>query len=172
MSARSRVVLASLILAPSVTTIAIVAKPSIELGDRPLSRDTASSDFGAANWGDVRLMDDRRTITIHLEEGDRTWEAPEGATISTLVVMGRRIWIGHELGVSMLRVNGPEDTKEWAHFNLSPPPRIDSANELRITSGVSHVLPVRVGDQVVWVSTNGGIGVAQAKRRPASGWNR
>ena len=86
--------------------------------------------------------------------------------------MGRRIWIGHEHGLSLIRINGPEDAKEWAYFELPPPPRIDPANELRITSGVSHVLPVRVGDEVVWVSPNGGIGVAKAVRSPDPDWKK
>ena len=145
---------------------------SIELVDRPLNRDTAASDFGNAAWGDVRLLDDKRTVVIHLEEGDREWTAPDGARISTVVVMGRRIWIGHEHGVSLIRINGPQDTKDWAYFQLPPPPRVDAANELRITSGVSHLLPVRVGDEVVWISPNGGIGVAKAVRRPAPEWKR
>ena len=145
---------------------------SIELVDRPVTRDTAPSNYGTASWGDVRIMDDQRSITIHLKEGDRTWTAPNDVLITTVVVMGRRIWIGHEHGLSMVRVNGPDDTKEWAYFNLDPPPRIDPSNELRITSGVSHVLPVRVGDEVVWVSPNGGIGVAKAVRQPVPDWKQ
>ena len=89
-----------------------------------------------------------------------------------MVVMGRRIWVGHEHGLSLIRINGPDDAKEWAYFELPPPPRVDPADELRITSGVSHVLPVRVGDEVVWVSPNGGIGVAKAVRRPSPDWKQ
>ena len=145
---------------------------SIELVDRTITRDTAPSDFGTANWGDVRIMQDGRSITIHLEEGDRTWSAPNDARLTTVVVMGRRIWVGHEHGLSLIRINGPDDAKEWAYFELPPPPRVDPANELRVTSGVSHVLPVRVGDEVVWVSPNGGIGVAKAARRPSPDWKQ
>ena len=41
---------------------------------------------------------------------------------------------------------------------------------LRISSGVSHVLPVRVGDEVVFVSPHGGIGIATAARIPLRDW--
>ena len=145
---------------------------SIELVDRSLTRDTAASDFGNATWGDVRILDDKRSVVIHLEDGDHEWSAPDDAQITTVVVMGRRIWIGHELGVTLIRINGPKDAKEWAYFSLPPPPRISPADPVRITSGVSHLLPVRVGDEVVWISPNGGIGVAKAIRRPAPDWKR
>ncbi|MEC9232968.1 MAG: hypothetical protein VX403_03570 [Planctomycetota bacterium] len=140
---------------------------SIELVDRKISRDTVASDFGIADWGDARVEPDQRTVVIHLEEGDRRWTVPGDARINTLVVMGRRIWVGHERGVSLIRINGPQDTAEWAHVSRPPPPRVAPAGEVRITSGVTHLLPVRVGDQVVWVSPNGGIGVAEARRVPA-----
>ncbi|MBB47305.1 MAG: hypothetical protein CMJ33_01880 [Phycisphaerae bacterium] len=142
----------------------------VEIVDMPIKRNTVPVDFAAANWGDVRISDDRTELVIHVDDVDHSWFAPNDAMISTIAVMGRRIWVGHEEGVSLIRINGPKDVGERAYFKLPPPPRIEDAGTLRISSGVTHLLPVRVGDEVVWVSQFGGIGVAKAVRTKLDGW--
>ena len=142
----------------------------IEIVDLPITRNTVPVDFAPANWGDVRISDDRKTMVIHVDDVDHPWVAPGGGNINTIAVMGRRIWVGHEDGVSLIRINGPKDNGERAYFKLPPPPRIEDAGQLRISTGVTHLLPVRVGDEVVWVSPFGGIGVAKAVRTRLDGW--
>ena len=143
---------------------------SIELTGQTIDRDVPPSDFAAANWGDVRTVDEGAAVILHLDGVDYEWRAPENAKITTMVAMGRRLWIGHEEGLSLLRINGPEDASERDYFSLPPPAPFDDAGMIRISSGVSHVLPVRVGDEVVWVSPNGGIGVAKVQRKMLKGW--
>lgn len=142
----------------------------IEIVEREITMDSPPRDYVAGEWGDARIVDDGAAVIIHVEEGDTEWRAPDDARISTLAVMGRRLWIGHEEGLSLVRVNGPQDRAERAFFELPPPPRVESVVNLRISSGVSHVLPVRVGDEVVFVSPHGGIGIATAARIPLRDW--
>ena len=143
---------------------------SIEIVDQQITMDSPPSDFAAGKWGDIRITEAGAAAVIHLQETDQDWRPPNGAKIRTLVVMGDRIWIGHEEGLSMVRINGNQEAAEQALFGMPPPPRIESVRDLRISSGVSHILPVRVGDQVVWVSPNGGIGVAKAERVQSKAW--
>ena len=143
---------------------------SIELTNQTIARDVAPSDFAAANWGDVRTVKGGSALVLHLGSEDFEWSPPNGALINTVVVMGRRVWVGHQEGLSLIRINGPEDATERDFFSLAPPPPFEVAANLRISSGVTHVLPVRVGDQVVWVSPNGGIGVAKVERQRLAGW--
>jgi len=142
----------------------------IEIVNLPINRNTVPVDFAAANWGDVRVAEDGNSIVIHVDDVDHSWSAPGGGSINTIAVMGRRLWVGHEGGISLIRINGPKDNGERAYFRLPPPPRIEDAGQLRISSGVTHLLPVRVGDEVVWVSPYGGIGVAKAVRTRLEEW--
>jgi hypothetical protein len=142
----------------------------IEIVNMPITRNTVPVDFFAANWGDVRIADDKTSLIIHVDEIDHPWKTPHDVMINTISVMGRRIWVGHEEGLSLIRINGPKDTGEHDYFNLPPPPRIEDAGSLRISTGVTHLMPVRVGDEVVWVSPYGGIGVAKAVRTQLAGW--
>ncbi len=143
----------------------------IEIVNLPITRNTVPVDFAAANWGDVRIADDKASVLIHVDGVDHSWRAPDDALINTIAVMGRRIWVGHGEGLSLIRINGPADNGERAYFELPPPPRIEEAGQLRISTGVSHLLPVRVGDEVVWISPFGGIGVAKAVRTRLEGWS-
>ena len=142
----------------------------IEIVDLPITRNTVPVDFAPANWGDVRISDDGKSLEIHVDDVDHPWVAPGGGLINTIAVMGRRVWVGHEGGISLIRINGPKDNGERAYFKLPPPPRIEDAGQLRISTGVTHLLPVRVGDEVVWISPFGGIGVAKAVRTRLDGW--
>lgn len=143
---------------------------SIKLVTDPITRNVPPSDFAAANWGDARIVDDGNALVLHLDGVDHEWRAPNDSTITTIVAMGRRLWVGHEGGLNLIRINGPEDAYERNYFNLPPAEPWSDAGFVRITSGVSHVLPVRVGDEVVWVSPNGGIGVAKIERTKLEGW--
>ena len=143
---------------------------SIEIVNRDITMDIPPTDFAAAKWGDVRIVDDGRAVIIHLDEVDREWSAPNEATIRTLVVVDERIWIGHDEGLFLIRINGSAEAAEHAYFDLPPPPRMELAKDIRIPSGISHVIPVRVGNEVVWVSPNGGVGVAKAERVPLKAW--
>jgi len=136
---------------------------SVELTDRQQTLDTPPSDFAAAQWGDARIVDDGAAIIIHLEEGDREWRAPNDARITTLVITGSNLWIGHEEGLSMLKINGSRETALNNYFKLGPPPRVELAGSFRIQDGVTHILPPRVGRSVAWVSPHGGIGLASVE---------
>ena len=143
---------------------------SIEIVDRQIKMDTPRSDFAAGKWGDVRVVEDGGAVIIHLDERDQRWRPSNAGRIRTLAVMGDRIWIGHDEGLALIRINGREMAEEQAYFDRPPPPRIEFVRDVRVASGVSHILPVRVGDEVVWVSPNGGIGVAKASRIPDPDW--
>jgi hypothetical protein len=143
---------------------------SIEIVDRSITMDTPPSDFAAGKWGDARIVDDKKSVIIHIDDDDHEWRAPHDAAIRTLVIMGPRLWIGHDEGLSLVKINGGRENGEYAYFNLPPPPRVEFAEDIRITSGISHILPVRVGDEVVYISPNGGIGIATAVPVMKSGW--
>ena len=145
---------------------------SVEIVDRSITMDTPPTDFAAGKWGDARIVDENKTVIIHVDEGDHEWRAPHGATIRTLVVMGPRLWIGHDEGLSLVKINGGRESGEYAYFNLPPPPRVEFAEDIRISSGVSHILPVRVGDEVIFISPNGGLGIAAAAPVMKSGWQK
>ena len=136
---------------------------SVELTDRQQTMDTPGADFAAGQWGDARIVDDGASVIIHLDEGDREWRAPKGAKVQTLVVTGNNLWIGHDQGLSMIKINGSREAALNSYFDMPPPPRIELAGQFRIQSGVTHVLPPRVGRDVVWVSPYGGIGVASVE---------
>lgn len=144
---------------------------SVELVDRALDRNVPASDFAAASWGDARIVQDGRSVVVHLGETDHPWTAPNGATVRTLIAMGRRLWIGHDEGLALLTINGTELASERLFFKLQPPDLIDNAALFRIPGGVTHIMPVRVGDEVVWVSPSGGIGTAAARRVQLKGWD-
>lgn len=143
---------------------------SVELTDRVITRNRPAADFAAATWGDVRIVEDGDAVIIHLADHDEQWRPPNGGKVRTLTVMGPRIWVGHDEGISLLRINGPDEAAEWAYFDLDPPPRLQTANLLRIPSGVTHLMPVRVGNEVVWISEFGGLGVAKAERVEVKEW--
>ncbi|MDG2031752.1 MAG: hypothetical protein P8J45_12175 [Phycisphaerales bacterium] len=145
---------------------------SIEIVDRPITMDTPPSDFAAGKWGDARIDNDKKTVVIHIDDNDQEWHAPNHATIRTLAIVGPRLWIGHDEGLSLVKINGGRENGEYAYFNLPPPPRVEFAEDIRITSGVSHILPSRVGDRVVYVSPNGGVGIAAAAPVMKSGWQK
>ena len=54
--------------------------------------------------------------------------------------------------------------------DLEPPPLLDTDNHLRIPTGVTHLMPVRVGDEVVYISEFGGLGIAKAERVELKNW--
>ena len=143
---------------------------SIELFEQPINRNVPPSDFAAANWGDARIVEDGGAIILHLQDVDHRWSAPKDAKINTILAMGRRLWIGHAEGISLLRINGEEDAYERDYFRLDPLGPFSHVGDVRISSGVSHVFPVRIGDEVVWVSPNGGIGLAKIERQQLKDW--
>ena len=48
----------------------------IEIVDLPITRNTVPVDFAPANWGDVRLSDDKKSLVIHVDDEDHSWVPP------------------------------------------------------------------------------------------------
>lgn len=80
-----------------------------------------------------------RTVTIATGQGVRRHEEPEA--VHCVAIVAGRVWVGHDLGVTVLALDGTE---------VARPP---------VTGPVRYLFPLLSGDGVAYVSQHGGFGV-------------
>lgn len=95
--------------------------------------------------GRVSVGRDGRTVTVSAAGGDRSYAEPGGAAVHCLAAAGGAVWIGHDLGVTVLPLTADPGAGEIARIRLDGP--------------VLYLFPRLAGGGVVFVSQNGGMGV-------------
>ncbi|MFO0963077.1 MAG: hypothetical protein U0625_09240 [Phycisphaerales bacterium] len=120
----------------------------------------------SAAWGSARIMTEKSKdsaieygASVEVKFGDQTliYTPTGGPHIVTIALVDGDIWIGHELGVDVLRrIEEPARKDPKTGKMLPPSVRVDPIRELRFEGPALFIFPENLGGGAAVVSLHGG----------------
>ncbi|UCD75036.1 MAG: hypothetical protein JSV91_14775 [Phycisphaerales bacterium] len=128
-----------------------------EAGSNPEAWKPATA---AVTWaGVVTFSEDQASAVIRTEEGEVRYRDPSGRRFHCVASVGGDIWLGHDGGVTALRVARP-----GSDSRTSAVPKLITLDSLRLPGGVRYLFPLMDGEGAVFVSDRAEVGAAVRSR--------
>lgn len=108
----------------------------------------AFGEFGKASIegadSDVFTIESAHRVVVNGKGTSQTIQMPQGAYARTLATVGSDLWIGHDDGIDIWRLDGA---------------KMDRVAKIRLQGPILNIFPRRTNDGASWVSLYGGMGV-------------
>ena len=108
----------------------------------------AFGEFGKASIegadSDVFTIESSHRVVVVGNGTSQTIQMPQGAYARTLATVGSDLWIGHDDGIDIWRLDGA---------------KMDRVGKIRLQGPIVNIFPRRTNDGASWVSLYGGMGV-------------
>ena len=108
----------------------------------------AFGEFGKASIegadSDVFTIESAHRVVVVGNGTIQTIQMPQGAYARTLATVGSDLWIGHDDGIDIWRLDGA---------------KMDRVGKIRLQGPIVNIFPRRTNDGASWVSLYGGMGV-------------
>lgn len=122
-----------------------------ELTDKALNSTTAPRQQLTLSWGEVEIDEDKKGITVTLSTGDSlTWSPPNDGQVYALENSDKRVWVGHDEGITILEFDVVEEL-----------PELKISGSIMMEGPVFWLFKPQVGFEIAWVSVFGGLGSAE-----------
>ena len=93
---------------------------------------------------DVFTIESAHRVVVVGNGTSQTIQMPQGAYARTLATVGSDLWIGHDDGIDIWRLDGA---------------KMDRVGKIRLQGPIVNIFPRRTNDGASWVSLYGGMGV-------------
>ena len=93
---------------------------------------------------DVFTIESAHRVVVIGNGTSQTIQMPQGAYARTLATVGSDLWIGHDDGIDIWRLDGA---------------KMDRVGKIRLQGPIVNIFPRRTNDGASWVSLYGGMGV-------------